>query len=36
MRMSRYFFCMDELQDAMIQVKKAGIKESHAVIRLSR
>lgn len=35
MRMGRRAFPMEELQDAMIQVKKGRIKEPNAVIRLS-
>jgi len=35
-KMGRRVFCLDELQDAMIQVKKGRIKEPNAVIRFSR
>lgn len=36
MKMGRRVFCLDELQDAMIQVKKGKIKEPNAVIRISQ
>jgi propanol-preferring alcohol dehydrogenase len=36
MRMGRRVFSMEDLQDAMIQVKQGKIKEPNAVIRISR
>lgn len=36
MRMGRRIFSLEELQDAMVQVKKGRIKEPNAVIRISR
>lgn len=36
MRMGKRIFSLEELQDAMIQVKKGRIKEPNAVIRISR